>query len=125
MAASVLIRTVALAFVSITCSCARQPIQMSCTGQMTHVVSGKSWDDSMALTIDLRARTVTVGGFGTARISHEDQNTVVFIANPEATIGISTGTLDRITGVVNMHMIMLREGVLTFHGMCKPAQKLF
>jgi hypothetical protein len=79
----------------------------------------------MALTIDLRARTVTVGGFGTARISHEDQNTVVFIANPEATIGISTGTLDRITGVVNMHMIMLREGVLTFHGMCKPAQKLF
>jgi hypothetical protein len=114
-------------FLGLTCSCAQaEPVQLACTGQMTAAIRQVTEDSIIALTIDLRAKTATVGGYGTVPIlGDSDGDTVVFMTNKNSIVGVSTGTINRITGVASIHIITLTDGLYMFYGVCKPAQKLF
>jgi hypothetical protein len=118
----------ALAFLSLAGSAARgsEPVQLSCAGKMTATVRDVSEDYTISLTVDLTAKTVTAGSYGTVPILDGiDGDTVVFMANKGATHGLSSGTLNRITGAVSVHVITLTDGLYKFYGVCKRAQKLF
>ena len=100
-----------------------KPVQLSCTGTMrkTPVQS----DYTVALTIDFDEKTVTVGSYSPIPImSDVNDNTVVFMTNERARPGVSTGTINRLTGAASVHIISL-NGLLIFNGICKPAQRLF
>ena len=105
-----------------------QPVQLSCGGTMTATNRGVSEDYTITLTIDLDARTVTVGSYETVPIMGDpNADTVAFMADKENTDNsyVSTGTINRLTGVASVHIITLTDGLYKFYGICKPAQKLF
>jgi len=80
-----------------------------------------------SLAVDLAAGTVAVGNYEPAPIvGDRNRDTVVFMAKPEWSVGVSTGTLNRITGAASIHIIPLTgKGLYIFDGTCKPAAKLF
>ena len=80
----------------------------------------------LSLAIDMNARSVTVEGHEPVPIMGDAKgDTVVFIADPGTIAGVSTGTLNRITGAASIHIISPMEGLRIFEGTCKQAQKLF
>jgi hypothetical protein len=102
------------------------PVQLSCTGKMTASVRDVCDDYTIALKVDLLAKTVTAGSYGTVPILGDtDGDTVAFMATKGSTAELSSGTLNRITGAVGVHIITFTDGLYRFYGTCKPAQKLF
>jgi hypothetical protein len=95
-----ILRNLALLFVLMAaCGHARsEPIPLACTGKMTAARRHVTEDYTIAITVDLRAKTVTVGSFGTVPIvSNTDDDSVVFMLDKNSTAQVSTGTLNRIT----------------------------
>lgn len=80
---------------------------------------------SLALKIDLEARTLTIGNYQPVPFLGITDDDLTFMAKPEMTTGISTGGFNRITGALWTHIISLEGGLLGFDGICKPAKKLF
>jgi hypothetical protein len=102
------------------------PVLLSCGGKMTATIRDTSEDYTIALTIDLDARTVTVGSYGTVPILGDPNgDTVAFMTDKKNIYGVSTGTINRLTGVASVHITTLTDGLYKFYGICKPAQKLF
>jgi hypothetical protein len=80
---------------------------------------------ALTLTIDQHAGTVTVGTYqGVAIASKTDSSgeTLMFLANPGSTTGVSGGALNRRTGKASIHIIT-GDGLHKFYGMCQPAEK--
>ena len=101
------------------------PVLLSCGGKMTTTIRDTSEDHTIALTIDLDARTVTVGSYGTVPILGDPNgDTVAFMADKKD-IYATSGTINRLTGVASVVIITLTDGLYKFYGICKPAQKLF
>ncbi len=122
------LRVLSLAFALMgTCGYAHsEPIPLACSGKMTAAIRHITEDYTLAITVDLRAKTVTVDSFGTVPIVGDtDGDTVVFMVDKKSTSQVSTGTLNRITGGASVHIITLTDGLYLFYGTCKPAQKLF
>jgi hypothetical protein len=79
--------------------------------------SGRSY--LMSLTIDHGARTASVDSFGSARIvTNPDNEFLLFKAEPGSVMGVSTGTVNRITGDVSVEIISLTDGLYKFYGRC-------
>jgi uncharacterized membrane protein len=84
----------------------------------------------LSLTIDVRAGTVTVGGYqplailpATSASSATENNEVSFIGS---TIhGVLSGTVDKVTGKANITFQLQKPQEQFFSGICRPAQKLF
>jgi hypothetical protein len=117
-----------IALLPLIVGCKQHPARFACDGEM-RVLSA---DDEVtmkqvySLAVDLAAGTVTVGNYEPAPIVGDRNDTVVFMAKPEWTVGVSTGTLNRITGEASIHIIPLTgKGLHIFEGTCKPAAKLF
>jgi hypothetical protein len=126
---------VAVAVMAISPIARADPVHMACSGEMLLPNRKVDTNTVLSLTIDLRAGTVTVGGYQPVAIlpaipaSPESgildtgKNEVSFIG---PTIqGVLSGSVDRITGVANItfHLHTPRERF--FSGICRPAQKLF
>jgi hypothetical protein len=102
------------------------PMQLSCNGKMTAASRRVTEDYTIAITVELGAGTVKVGSYGTVPIvGNADGDTLVFMKNKDSLDEVSTGTLNRITGVTSVHIITLVDGLYLFYGTCKPAQRLF
>jgi hypothetical protein len=102
-----------------------KPVHLSCTGTIMATIRAVEEDYTVAITIDLEAKTVTVGSYGSAPIfGNRSGDTMFFMAAKKSRYGVSTGSINRLTGVATVHVITLTDGVLRFHGICKPAQKL-
>ena len=69
---------------------------------------------------------MTVGDYGSAPISGDPkEDTLSFMADGKSSYGVSTGNINRLTGVAGVHILTLTDGLYRFYGICKPAQKLF
>jgi hypothetical protein len=105
---------------------AAEPLRLACEGEARlQNANGETIDkDVLSVTIDLVAKTVTVGSRGAVPIvSNPDADTEVF-TEPGSREGVSTGTLNRFTGAASIHIIRT-DGLYNFFGTCKPAGKLF
>jgi hypothetical protein len=81
----------------IICSaCAIKPVVLACDGEM---------------------RTLGIAGIG--------ERPEKYSVSPGSNLGVSTGTLNRITGAVSIHILPFGGGLLGFDGICKPAKALF
>ncbi len=111
------------------------PVYMACTGQM--LLSNKRVDmkATLSLTIDLRAGTVTVGGYqpvvilpaipapAKSGIKDTERNELSFMGS---TIhGMLSGSVDRVTGEANITFDVHSAEERFFSGICRTAQKLF
>jgi hypothetical protein len=117
---------VAIAAASIPASARAEPVRLVCEGAVRAIVEGRvvpPAKDVRVLTIDLSAKTVTVEGYDTVPIMGEPDDMVVFMADRRQAFGVSTGTVNRVSGAASIHIIS--DGLIIFEGICKPAQKLF
>ena len=104
-----------------------EPMRLACEGEVRlQNADGETIDkDILSVVIDLAAKTVTVGSRGAVPIvSKPDADTMVFIAEPGSREGVSTGTVNRFTGVASIHIIRT-DGLYKFYGTCRTAQRLF
>jgi hypothetical protein len=110
------------------------PVQMACSGGMLLPSSKVDTNSVLSLTIDLRAGTVTVGGYQPVAIlpaipaSPEsgldtENNEVSFIGSTIQ--GVLSGSVDRVTGQANITFHLHTPQERFFSGICRPAQKLF
>jgi hypothetical protein len=100
-------------------------VQLSCTGKVSAVARGVTEDAVTDVTIDLGARSVTIGSWVSAPILGDAKGNWVHILADRKNYGVSTGSINRITGAVDVRIITLTDGLYRFEGVCKPAQKLF
>jgi hypothetical protein len=104
-----------------------EPARLVCEGEMRlQSANGETAESyALSLAIDQIAGTVAVGSFGTAPIiSEPDAETVVIIAKPGPIDSVSSGTINRFTGMASIHIIG-PDGLLKFYGRCKPAARMF
>jgi hypothetical protein len=107
----------------IMCGCAReQPIKLSCTGETWSL--GTSEKYTALLTVDLKARAVAFEGYKAVPILGDTEKDVLVFTDSKVTDGVSSGSLNRMTGVVSVRFVF-ESGLHRFDGICKPAQKLF
>ena len=115
-----------LAVLWISTAQAAEPTYLSCSGT-TYVISAARPSPeepyTVSLIIDRDKKTVTVGDYPPVKLLSDEKNAVVFMPSPPSDFGVSTGTLNRITGEASIHII--REGLQVFRGTCKLARKLF
>jgi hypothetical protein len=106
-----------------------EPVLLACHGEM-RVLGPAGFGQApesrvLSLAIDLRARTVTIEGYDPVPLPEPSDDDKVVFVNYGATVGVSTGAVNRKTGALWVHIIPRDGGLLGFEGVCKPAKKLF
>ena len=104
-----------------------QPIFLACNGDVADHAHGTSEERAIIVAVNLEARTVTVLGYDPVVIVSEATNgTVGFAAATERGVvtGVTAGKINRITGLASIDF-KTNDGVQTFDGACKRAEKLF
>lgn len=100
---------------------------LSCSGTLRLVHAGISSEQpfTFSLTINADKKTVMVDDYEPVQwLEDRSKNIVTFEASsPLSSFGVSTGTLNRITGAARIHI--LQDGLRILTGICKSAQKLF
>jgi hypothetical protein len=120
---------IALIFVLVCAgACTEEPVALACSETLRQIQAGVSslaepW--TFVLTVDTDKKIVTVEKYEPVPIAGDaSKTTVVFMASPATNIyGVSSGTLNRLTGAASIHII--DDGLRIIDGICKPAQKLF
>jgi hypothetical protein len=123
-------RFTALALIAAVMSAARialaEPIHLACEGNMSSPGDDRGESRVISLVIDEAARVVTVHGYAPVSIiSEPDSESVIFDADPKSNFGVSTGSVNRVTGEAQIHIITGTAGLVMFFGRCKPAKRLF
>ncbi len=125
----------AVAVLAISPTAHADPVHMACSGEMLLPNRKVDTNTVLSLTIDLRAGTVTVGGYQPVAIlpaipaSPESgildtgKNEVIFIGSTIQ--GVLSGSVDRVTGEANITFHLHTTQEHFFRGICRPAQKLF
>jgi hypothetical protein len=95
--------------------------QLSCTGKMTFPIKDSREDWTLAVAIDLHAKTATIGPYGIVSFGNSDGDTLEFIETSK----VYSGSINRITGAMSAIIpagTISTEAFLIFNGVCKPAQ---
>ena len=103
-----------------------QVTQLACSGTIRVVAGGISSPEepwSFSVIIDMDKKSVTVNDYEPVELDRSG-NTVTFLASPRSNYGVSTGTLNRITGEASIRIIK-DDGLWVTRGICKPAEKFF
>jgi hypothetical protein len=123
-----LIRTLPLVFLQLLCAEATRAevVSLSCSGT-SRVTAKPEQPWTFALIVDTDRKTVTVDDWPSVPFLEDpSKNVIAFWPNPPREYGVSTGTLNRITGETSIHILPVSEGGLQIiRGTCKPARKLF
>ena len=99
---------------------------LSCTGMAHTGASSPDEPWSLSLIIDTARKTVTVDDYDPVQLLGDSQNIVGFMPfKTPSDYGVSTGTLNRITGRTRIHILPSWGGLQVFEGVCKVTQKLF
>jgi hypothetical protein len=102
-----------------------EPVLLACYGEIRNARSEQTEKYALPVRIDLQAGTVRVENYEAVPfMGPPEDDTVAFIAKPETKIGVSTGSINRITGQASIHIIR-NDGLLIFEGNCRRAEKLF
>jgi hypothetical protein len=106
-----------------------EPLLLVCKGEtrVVHGISGEVAErEILSLKVDLEDRAVTAGHYEPVPIVGETTtDTIAFLAPPGSIAGVSTGTLDRATGIASIRMLTPLVGLRSFYGTCTPLPKLF
>ena len=105
-----------------------QVTQLACSGTIRVVAGGISSPEepwSFSVIIDMDKKSVTVNDYEPVELlGGPSANTVAFLASQGSNYGVSTGTLNRITGEASIRIIK-HDGLWVTRGICKPPKKLF
>lgn len=115
-------------FVLVCAEAYAEPVTLACSGTLRALRGGVSSPEepwTFALIVDTDKKIVTVQDYEPVTIAGDaSKNTIVFMASPTTNIyGVSSGTLNRLTGAASIHII--NDGLQIIDGICKPARKLF
>ena len=100
---------------------------LSCSGTIIRaripkeLSSEEQW--ALSLIVDSDGETITVDDHEPVKLS--GGNVLTFMSADPTQEGVSTGTLNRITGKASINIIDPNLGLLMFAGICKKAQKIF
>jgi hypothetical protein len=103
-----------------------QPIFLACNGDMVDHAHGTSEKRAIIVAVSLEARTITVLGYDPVVIVSEANDRTVGFAATERGVasGVTAGKINRITGLASIDF-KTNDGVQSFDGACKRAEKLF
>jgi len=113
----------AVALVASDGACAEE-VSLSCWGTVALIQQGRQVNpvdeqSSLAVTVDVTKKTITINGVMWLIAGDASGDTIVSMDENKG-----SATLNRVTGAVSVHFIEY-SGLKTFYGQCKPAQKLF
>jgi hypothetical protein len=122
------IRILPLIFLLVLCAeVSAEVASLSCSGTVRAIRAGmsmpkKPW--TFSLIIDIDKKTATVNDLPPVPIMGDtSKNIIVFMASRQTSnYGVSSGTLNRLTGATRIHII--EDGLQILIGTCKPARKL-
>jgi hypothetical protein len=126
---------VTVVMLAISTAAHADPVYMACKGQMLLPNKRVDMNATLSLTIDLRAGTVTVGGYQPvvilpaipeppkSGIKDTERNELSFIGSTIQ--GVLSGSVDRVTGEANITFQLKTPQERFFSGTCRPAEKLF
>ena len=103
-----------------------QPIFLACNGDMADHAHGTGEKRAIIVAVNLEARTITVlGYYPVVIVSEATDGTVGFAATERGVVtGVTAGKINRITGLASIDF-KTNDGVQSFDGACKRAEKLF
>jgi hypothetical protein len=101
-----------------------EELLFSCWGTVALIQQSKQVNpvderSSLAVTVDITKKTVTINGVSWPMAGDASHETIVSMDPDKGSV-----TLNRITGAVSVHFIEY-DGLKIFRGECKRAQKLF
>jgi hypothetical protein len=103
------------------------PLVLSCSGEIRGSADTAQAPENYSLPILIyeQDKSIQVGNYEPLPLSaNREDNRIVFQAKPGSTVGLSSGTLDRVTGAASIHIIPIDGGPLDFEGICTPAKRL-
>ena len=97
---------------------------LSCWGTVELIQQGRQVNpidekSSIAVAVDTPRKMITINDVQWPIFGDASRETIVSMDPNRGSL-----TLNRITGAISVHFIQL-DGLKTFHGECKPTQKLF
>jgi hypothetical protein len=100
-----------------------ESVSLSCSGTLRVLQAGVSSPVTFALVVDADNKIVTVADYEPVPIVGDAfKSTLVFTASPPTNIyGVSSGTLNRLTGAASIHII--DDGLQIITGICKPPRR--
>jgi hypothetical protein len=107
-----------------------QVTELACSGTLRVIRGGVSTPEepwTFSLIIDMDKKTAKVGDYEPVELfGDSSKNTVAFMPPRTRTsdYGVSTGTLNRITGEASINIIR-DDGLRITRSICKPARRLF
>ncbi len=109
------------------------PIVLACYGESKVLgpagADQSPWKDAHTVKIDVDAHTITIDEYDPAQLligQDANENPLGMLpSSGHETDGISTGTIDRITGAIDVNIFPASGRLIGFRGTCKPAKKLF
>jgi hypothetical protein len=100
-----------------------EPLHLACHGEIHTPANPKPERYTLTIVLDLAQQTISTEHYGSAPFVDKPENeTVAFLNNTNK--GISTGTLNRYSGELSLHIIT-PDGLLIFNGTCTRAERLF
>ena len=91
--------------------------------QMPGEAQPNSVTENTASPLDLERKTIIVDDHEPVPLVGDPSiNPIVFGLPPQATFGVRSGTLNRVTGTATVHII--KDGLQLLNGICKPARKV-
>ena len=101
---------------------------LSCSGTIRAGIPKEGSSDEtwmLSLVVDTDKEIITVDDQEPVQLSGGSKNVLTFMSAAPTQKGVSTGTLNRITGKASINIIDPNLGLLMFAGICKKAQKIF
>ena len=103
------------------------PINFVCDGKTTEAKDNRDFQEMLALTIDLDAKTVALENYSSAPITEIHEDKIVFDIGPQRFpyLRLSYGFINRISGAIDAYIMSASSGTLVFVGLCRRTEKLF
>ena len=118
---------VALSFITPCLEARAEVTYHSCSGTVRMIRVGilsPEQASTFSVSVDMARKTIIVDDYEPVPlVGNPSINPIVFGLFPQTTVGVRSGTLNRVTGTASVHII--KDGLQVLHGICKPARKLF
>jgi hypothetical protein len=114
----------ALSFITPCLEARAEVTYLSCSGTVRMIRVGilsPEQPSTFSISVDVAQKTIIVDDYEPVPlVGNPSINPIVFGLFPQTTVGVRSGTLNRVTGTASVHII--KDGLQALHGICKPAR---
>jgi hypothetical protein len=114
----------ALSFITPCLEARAEVTYLSCSGTVRMIRVGilsPEQPSTFSISVDVAQKTIIVDDYEPVPlVGNPSINPIVFGLFPQTTVGVRSGTLNRVTGTASVHIV--KDGLQVLHGICTPAR---